>query len=69
MIEFCAFFDSLLSNSENHKGKCMSYIIDDVIDGRTHKAFELMRIAVKQGVLIPYCGEVCLAQVFVPGTT
>ena len=49
MIEFCAFFDSLLSSSKNHKGKCMRYIIDDVIDGRTHKALELMRIAVKQG--------------------
>ena len=46
----------------------MSYIIDDVIDGRTHKALELMRIAVKQGVLIPYYGEVCLVQVVVPGT-
>jgi hypothetical protein len=67
MIEFCAFFDSLLSSDKNHKGKCLNYIIDDVIDGRTHKAFELMRIAIKQGALIPCYGEVCLVQVVVLG--
>ena len=49
MIEFCAFFDSRLSSSKNHKGKCMTYIIDDAIDGRSYKALELMKIAIKQG--------------------
>ena len=49
MIEYCAFFDSLLSDSKNHRNKCMSFIIDDSIDGRSHKALELTRIAAKQG--------------------
>ena len=69
MIEFCAFFDSLLSCSKNHRNKSMSYIIDDVIDGRSHQALELTKIASKQGLLIPFYGEVCLVHVVALGTT
>lgn len=43
LVEFCAFLDSLLSSTRNHKGKCRCIIIDEDIDGRSHKTVDLLR--------------------------
>jgi hypothetical protein len=48
LIEFCAYKDSRLSDSAHHRSLCRTVYIDEQIDGRSHKAFELCRTVCSQ---------------------